>query len=246
MVTKNLIKHIRSLHTHKFRQIHRQYIVEGEKMLKELLSSEQNILHLYATQEWINIHHELLNQKKVQPELISDEVLKSISMLKTPNKVLAVVSMPEVNLNLSFLDGLFIALEDLQDPGNMGTIIRSAEWFGVKAIICSENTVDVFNPKVVQASMGSVFRMPVYYTNLSKFINENQSIETYAAVLGGENVYEITFKKNAILFIGNESKGLSSNIKDMCKHHVTIPSFGKAESLNAAVACSVLLGLIKR
>ncbi len=246
MISKNLVKHIRSLHTHKFRQIHRQYIVEGEKMLKELLSSEQKILHLFVTQEWLDVNHNLLNNKNINYELVTDDMLKSISTLTTPNKVLAVVEMPENNFHASFSDGLFVVLEDLQDPGNMGTIIRSSDWFGVKAIFCSENTVDVFNPKVVQSSMGSVFRMPVHYTNLEKLLADNKTLDTYAAVLGGKNVYDTTFPKNAILFIGNESKGLSNNIKNLCKHHISIPSFGKAESLNAAVACSVLLGLMRR
>lgn len=247
MITKNQIKHIRSLQTHKFRQIHRQYVVEGEKMLKELLSSEQNILHLFALQEWIDSNEKILSEKNIQCDLINEAELKNISSLTTPNKVLAVVAMPEnIFSEKNISEGLYIGLENLQDPGNMGTIVRSAEWFGVKAIFCTENTVDIYNPKVVQASMGSVFRLPVIYTNLEKLLQKHEEIESYAAVLGGKNVYETTFSKNAILLIGNESKGLSAEIVRHCKYQITIPSFGKAESLNAAVACSVLLGLMRK
>jgi TrmH family RNA methyltransferase len=160
--------------------------------------------------------------------------------------VLAVVSMQEESaMPFSLNEGFFIGLENLQDPGNMGTIIRSAEWFGVKAIFCTENTVDIYNPKVVQASMGSVFRIPVLYLDLNRLLLENTDTNSYAAVLEGKNVYETTFSKNAILLIGNESKGLSSEIVKQCKYKITIPSFGKADSLNAAVACSVLLGFMR-
>jgi len=247
MISKNQIKHIRSLQTHKFRQIHCQYIVEGEKMLNELLNSEQKILQLFALPEWIELNKVLLTEKKIKPEIINQKELESISAFTMPNKVLAVVEFSTHKFNTDILKGgLIIGLENLQDPGNMGTIIRSAEWFGVKAIFCTENTVDVYNPKVVQASMGSVFRVPVYYTDLEKLLINNKTSETYAAVLGGKNVYETTFSKNAFLLIGNESKGLSAEIVKQCKHHITIPSYGKAESLNAAVACSVLLGLMKK
>ena len=246
MISKNQIKHIRSLQTHKFRQIHRQYIVEGEKMLNELLNSEQKILQLYALPEWAETNNNLLSEKKIQSEIINLKELEVISSLTTPNKVLAVVSMQEESaMPFSLNEGFFIGLENLQDPGNMGTIIRSAEWFGVKAIFCTENTVDIYNPKVVQASMGSVFRIPVLYLDLNRLLLENTDTNSYAAVLGGNNVYETTFSKNAILLIGNESKGLSSEIVKQCKYKITIPSFGKADSLNAAVACSVLLGLMR-
>ncbi len=247
MISKNQIKHIRSLQLHKFRQIHCQYIVEGEKMLNELLNSEQKILQLFALPEWVELNKSLLSENNINPEIINQKELEGISALATPNKVLAVVAMQEENtVSFSLNEGLYIGLENIQDPGNLGTIIRSAEWFGVKAIFCTENTVDIYNPKVVQASMGSVFRVPVYYTDLEKLLVDNNQAESYAAILGGKNVYETTFSDNAILLIGNESKGLSAKIVKQCKHQITIPSFGKAESLNAAVACSVLLGLMKK
>lgn len=247
MISKSQIKHIRSLQLHKFRQIHYQYIVEGEKMLNELLNSGQKILQLFALPEWIELNKNLLLEKNIIPEIINQKELEGISVLTTPNKVLAVVAVKEeVISSFSINEGLYIGLENLQDPGNMGTIIRSAEWFGVKAIFCTENTVDIYNPKVVQASMGSIFRMPVIYLNLNNLLKENAEAISYAAVLGGKNVYETTFPKNAILLIGNESKGLSAEIAKQCKHQITIPSFGKAESLNAAVASSILLALMKK
>jgi len=248
MLSKNQVKHIRSLHSGKFREIHSQYLVEGEKMLQELLKSEQNILHVYALYEWIDKHSSLLSNKNIDFTEISESELINISTLTTPNKVVAVVGIHknEISLELPLEKGLYLALENIQDPGNLGTIIRSAEWFGVKRIFCSLNTVGIYNSKVVQASMGSVFRMPVQYLDLEKLIRQQNTFDTYAAILGGDNIYETTLNSNSIIIIGNESKGISNNLQAICKHKITIPNFGDAESLNAAVACSIILALAKR
>jgi TrmH family RNA methyltransferase len=161
---------------------------------------------------------------------------------------LAVVEMEQnlFNIEETLQMGLYVALENLQDPGNFGTIIRSADWFGVKAIFCSDDSVNMYNPKVVQASMGAVLRVPVYYTNLNNLLVKNQHLPSYAATLNGNNVYETMLPVNAIVLIGNESKGLSSEIISLCSNQISIPNHGKGESLNAAVACSILLGLWRK
>jgi TrmH family RNA methyltransferase len=247
MISKNQIKFIRSLQTSKFRQIHDQYLVEGEKMLNELLNSEQNILHIYGLLDWVQQHETIIKKKQVEYTVVSESELAQISTLTTPNKVLAVVKGVKNTFdNTSTLEeGIYVVLENIQDPGNLGTIIRSAEWFGVKAIFCTANTVEVYNPKVVQASMGSVFRMKVYYTDIAEVLQHNAHMVSYAAVLGGENVYSTKFSNSIFLLVGNESKGLSAEMISITNHKITIPSYGKAESLNAAVACSVLLGIIR-
>jgi RNA methyltransferase, TrmH family len=245
MLSKNQIKHIRQLHQGKFREIHRQYIVEGEKMLNELLKSEQNILHIYALESWLTQHEVYLKKHNIAYTAISENELKQISGLVSPYQVLALVAHRTFHFS-AFQQGIYIALDQIQDPGNMGTIIRSAEWFGVKGIFCSEDCVEVYNSKVVQSSMGSVFRVPVYYLPLAAFLKQHQSINTYAAVLHGDDVYNKSFNDTSIIVIGNESKGISNPILSLCKHKITIPNFGEAESLNAAVSCSIILALSKK
>jgi RNA methyltransferase, TrmH family len=248
MLSKNQIKYIRSLHAGKFRQIHSQYIVEGAKMIEELVNTDKQIAAIYALTDFIEKNLTLLQSRNISFETIDDDELQKISALTTPNKALAIVIQDKYKWgeNNTLDEGLFLALENIQDPGNLGTIIRSADWFGVKAIFCSEHSVDAYNPKVVQSSMGSLFRIPVYYTGLKKLLQHNKDIPAYAAVLAGKNVYECALKKNALLVIGNESKGISDELIDLCSEKISIPNFGKAESLNAAIACSVLLGLWRK
>jgi len=214
-------------------------------MTHELLHSDQKIVSLFATADFISEHQHSIALPNIKPEIVTEEELQKISALTTANKALAVVACGnnEWNAETKLNDGLYLALDNLQDPGNLGTIIRSADWFGVKAVFCSPETVDVYNPKVVQASMGSMFRVPVYYTDIKNLLQANTNVASFAAALNGKNVYESELPENAFLLIGNESKGLSNELLSICSHKISIPNFGKAESLNAAIACSVLLGL---
>lgn len=248
MLTRNEVKYVRSLQSGKFRQIHKQYVVEGVKLVAELLRGGHPIDTLYATEEFVAAHNELISNTRVNLKVISEAMLGKISGLATPHQALAVVPMSfdSYDLNHALAEGLYVALDALQDPGNMGTILRSADWFGVRAVFCSPATVDVYNPKVVQASMGALFRLPVYYVDLYEFFTRRQHISLYAAVMNGNNVYTCSLPRHAILLIGNESRGISSNLLPLVDERITIPRFGQAESLNAAVACSILLALWRK
>ena len=227
-------KIVNSLKQKKFRTDLNAFVVEGVKMVDELLQSDYEIEAIYATSNWIDNHAD------VECTEISEKELKIISSLKTPNEVLAVVKQKEPQLT-ELSSQLNIALDKIQDPGNFGTIIRTADWFGVQNIICTEDTVDVYNPKVIQATMGSFFRMNIVYTDLSQFFSENKELTVYGALLDGENVYQKTLNaKGAVLFMGNESKGISEALKPFISEKILIPNFGKAESLNVATATAIL------
>lgn len=247
MITKNQIKHLSSLKQLKFRKEFREFVVEGEKMLAELLKSDLEILSVYALEEWINTNEDLLLSLNIDICKVSPKVLERISSLKTPNKVLALVKMPEYPLpQKSDFEDLVLVLDKIQDPGNLGTIIRTADWFGVKHIVCSEDTVDLFNTKVIQSTMGSFLRVKTHYTKLSGFLKNNvsQGLNIYGALLDGENVYDHKFPGKGILIIGNESKGISDEIEQLITHRISIPAHknSKAESLNASVAAGILMG----
>jgi len=233
-------KFVNSLKQKKFRTEHNSFIIEGVKMLEELLHSDYEVETIYATSLWIN------NNSGVDCIEISVKELNSISSLKTPNEVLAVVQQKEVQL-IDLPSQLNIALDKIQDPGNFGTIIRTADWFGIQNIICSDNSVDVYNPKVLQATMGSFFRMNIIYTDLSKFLSENKELTVYGALLNGENVYQKELNsKGSILLMGNESKGISEELIPFITDKISIPKFGNAESLNVATATAIFCSEYKR
>ncbi len=237
MISKSQVKHIRSLDDKKNRYACGQFVVEGEKMLSELLASSWEIEHIYATDRWIK-RQQLPTEIASKVTLINELELSRISSFKTPHEVLALVSLPKCLPDRVISKAL--ALDQVQDPGNVGTIIRIADWFGIRDIICSENTADCFNPKVLQATMGSVFRVNCYYTELSKFLQEHKQTTAYACVLGGKDIRSINRITDGILVIGNESKGISSNVLALCEEQISIPRFGQAESLNAAVAAGII------
>lgn len=241
MLSKNQKKYINSLKQKKHRMNCPVFIVEGTKMVGELLQSDFEIEAIYATSSWIT-QHEIAG---VEVNDITEKELASISSLTTSNEVLAVVKQRnDVEIDTS---GLTIALDNIQDPGNLGTIIRIADWFGITNIICSTDCVDVYNPKVVQATMGSIFRVNITYTNLSDFFKKNNHLKVYGALLDGNNVYqEQLTKQEAVLLMGNESKGISDELLPYITNKITIPSFGKAESLNVSAATAVLCSEFKR
>ena len=242
MISKAQVKHIRSLDDKKKRYEYKQFVVEGIKMVEELLKSQYEIEEIFATQNWIdNYGYTHLAKHKVT--LITEQTLSRISSLKTPNEVLALVVMPDV-ASIPFFDKA-LALDNIQDPGNLGTIIRIADWFGTSTILCNTQTVDVYNPKVIQATMGSVFRVDCYYIDLYNYISLQKNVKTYAAVLNGLNVNEMDKIAKGLILIGNESVGIDENLLQLCDSKISIPQKGNAESLNAAVAtgiiCNVLL-----
>lgn len=244
MISKNQVKLIRSLHVKKFREQEGLFISEGEKIIKELLNSSFKIHSIYFTDEWKGLTERESNKKNYYK--ITDAELKKISQLETQNQVLAIIHIPENKLNHERIQGEFtLVLDDIRDPGNLGTIIRTADWFGIKNIICSKHSVDVFNPKVVQSSMGSIFRVNVFYENLEVFLTEvkrEYGIPVYGAVLDGQNILEKKLNPESILLMGNESKGVNSSLLKLIDEKITIPKQvnSTAESLNVSIATSIM------
>ena len=232
MISKNEIKLIQSLRSKKFRKIHHLFIVEGEKIVDELFLSKYEVHLLFATKEWIE------KNPSRQVTLVTNKELKSISQFTTPNEVVALVKIPTFK-SIDFQKSMVI-LDGINDPGNLGTIIRSADWFGIEQIVSSMDTVDYFSHKVVQASMGSIFRLNLYSEDLSVFLMKN-TLETYGAFLEGENLNQIRFKEPSVIVIGSESHGIRPEIETKIKNKITIPRIGKAESLNAGIAASIIL-----
>ena len=238
MLSKSQIKLITSLKQKKYRQQHGFFVVEGVKTITELLQSNLELQKLYATASF--------NIDAKDEVIISDSDLKRISFLTTPNKALAIFKIPESKpIDNS---GLIVALDSIRDPGNLGTIIRLCDWFGVKELICSKETVDCFNPKVIQATMGSITRVNVSYMNLVPFLG---GIETpvFGAFMEGENVYHKTLPKTGVLVMGNEANGVSKEVEAVITEKISIPRFGDlqaAESLNVATATAILLSEFSR
>ena len=233
MITKHQIKFIRGLSLKKNRVKHQLFVVEGKKNITELLDSDYEVDSLFATNDWIN-EHPTINTIK-----LSNAELERISNHKSPNEVLAIVKIK--NYSIPSDAGLTLVLDGINDPGNMGTIIRMCDWFGVKAIVCSISTVDSHNPKVVQSAMGSIFRVAIIYTDLLEYLKGVES-SIYAAFMDGENVKNISFPKNLHLVMGNEANGITKEISQLISKKVKIKNVGeKIESLNVAVATSILL-----
>ena len=212
-------------------------------MVDELIDSDYQVHAIYGLMDWYSSGKRNLAEKNIDFHEISADELRKASSLKTPNAVLAVASIPVTSLPSPDQTGdLVILLDQLQDPGNMGTIIRTADWFGVRYIICSPGTVDVYNPKVVQATMGSIFRVRVIYHDLPDFIDTIAGTHQVAgAFLDGEDIRNSSIALPAAVMIGNESKGISKEMERLVQHRIRIPSFSvTAESLNASVAAGIL------
>lgn len=246
MISSTQIKSIRSLHQKKFRDSEKLFLVEGEKLHQELFLSDFEVVNSYATAEWLK-NNENLYQKRIFTE-IADSQLQRISALKTPNKILSVVKLK--NWPLALLapqkNKLTLVLDTVSDPGNLGTIIRTANWFGIKNIVCSPETVELHNPKVVQASMGSVFFTPVFYQDLPTYLSNYNNIVVHGAMLKGESLFSPGLTTPSVLVLGNESRGISAQLEKFISKKVSIPSFGNAESLNVTVACGIFCATYKQ
>ena len=235
MITKNQIKLIKSLRLKKNRIESGFFIAEGEKIIDELLESKLEVVNIFSTSEKYNIFDYFV------PINISQ--LKKISNQKTPNKVLGLFKIPkssEIDFNSNI-----IALEEINDPGNLGAIIRLCDWFGIKNIICSSNSVDCYNPKVIQASMGSICRVNISYMDFQKLL-DSKDYNTVAADLNGQNLKDFTFSENQIIFFGSESNGFSKKLSSKIDHRITIQRFNdNVESLNLATSVGIILSELK-
>jgi len=246
MLSKNQIKFVRSLAQKKFRKQHRLFLTEGTKIVPEFLASSYQLHSLYALPPWLEQNKPAL-PADAEVVTVALKDLERISELKTPNEVAGVFHMPQPTFNWSLQQGLLPVLDGIQDPGNLGTIVRTADWFGLKQVICSENCVDVFNPKTVQSTMGSLSRVAVHYVDLPSWLEQVPAgTEIYGAVMDGTSLYQQTFSKNGLLVLGNESNGISEAVMAKVQHPTTIPAFGGAESLNVAMAHAIISSEYKR
>lgn len=250
MLSKNKIKYIQSLSRKKIRDTEKAFLVEGDKMVSEALDSTFAIKTLCATAAFIE-EHGLKSGRADEFFEVSPDELRKASLLQSPQNALVIVEMPESKFVPNLLTKqLILALDFIQDPGNLGTIIRLANWFGIDHVICSENTVDCFNPKVIQASMGAIFRVQVHYVNLPAILREASQAGTpiFGAFLEGENIYKKALSQSGILVMGNEGNGISSQIEALVSDKIHIPSFaaGGSESLNVSMATAICLSEFRR
>lgn len=240
MLSKNQTKLINSLQQKKYRFKHGFFIAEGIKVVEEFLNSNHELEKLFCTNEnYFNSYNDKLT-------VVSEAELKKISSLSTPNKVLGIFKIPKPKPIES--KGLIVALDGINDPGNLGTIIRLCDWFGVHELICSKNTVDCYNTKVVQSSMGSLTRVNINYVNLPIVLNKT-NLPVFGAFMDGESVYSTKLPTEGILIMGNEANGISNEINELIKNRISIPRFGavqKTESLNVATATAILLNEFRR
>ena len=238
-LSKNQLKLITSLQQKKYRIKYNLFVAEGAKVVNEFLDSNVELDQLFCVDD-------LDFKKSFDPVLISTEELKKISSLKTPNNVLAVFKIPKP---LELLDsGLILVLDEINDPGNLGTIIRLCDWFGVDQLVCSLNTVDCYNAKVVQSSMGSLTRVSIVYTELESFL-KTIKLPKFATLMNAKSVYESELPNNAVLVMGNEANGINKRLLSLLDHSISIPRFGKlqkTESLNVANATAILLSEFRR
>jgi TrmH family RNA methyltransferase len=247
MISKNRTKFIVSLRQKKIRDEERLFVIEGDKLIREFLLAGIHLKELYAKPEFLDSLPADLTLLIDEIEEVSYEELKVLSTLKTPHNALAVVRMPESKIDTTrIFNQVCAALDFVQDPGNLGTIIRAAAWFGIRNIICSSNCVDVFNPKVIQASMGAILHVNVYYTDLKMFLimaNED-NIPVFGTMLEGKSIYSHNLDNKGIILLGNESKGISDELIPYINHKIMIPGFSDSkpgiESLNVSMAAAVV------
>ncbi|MBI5856786.1 MAG: RNA methyltransferase [Sphingobacteriales bacterium] len=243
MLVKQKAKYIQTLGQKKFRQQEGVFIAEGPKLVKELLEENKAaVKEIYALKDWIDENKKLLAKTEIT-EITAAE-LEKISQLSTSNKVLALVKQFETGKELAVRGKITLVLDCIQDPGNMGTIIRIADWFGVEQIVCSNDSADIYNPKVVQATMGSIARVKVFYSELKEWLAKQKDIRIYATMLEGQDVSTMKKLSEGIIIFGNESKGISDEILQLANVKITILRKRKAESLNAAVAAGIILSHI--
>lgn len=246
-LSKNKIKYIRSLEQKKVRKEEQVFLAEGPKLVEELLGHFRCRL-LAATASWLRSHREVDADEITE---VTPDELSRASLLKTPQQVLAIFEQPQYDLNPdSIRPNLCLALDDVQDPGNLGTIIRLADWFGIEHIICSSNTVDVYNPKTVQATMGGIARVKVHYTSLPDFIRSLGDVPVFGTFLEGDNMYDQQLSGNGLIVMGNEGNGISKEVESLINRKLYIPNYPQerqtSESLNVAIATAIVCAEFRR
>jgi TrmH family RNA methyltransferase len=246
MLSKNKLKYIRSLKEKKFRNEHGTFVAEGNKMVAELLCYMKCQL-LVATSEFI----EQTDLKDIEEIIeVTDSQLSQVSFLKNPQQAFAVFYQPPTDNNINIDGQLVLALDGIQDPGNMGTITRLADWYGIKNIFCTHDTADIFNPKVVQATMGAIARVNIHYVDLTSFLKEHKGSPIYGTLLDGQNMYEQEITPDGIIVMGNEGNGIRPEIEKLINKRLFIPNYPPyqqtSESLNVAIATAIICAEFRR
>ncbi|MFN3852093.1 MAG: TrmH family RNA methyltransferase [Spirosomataceae bacterium] len=242
MISKQQQKYIQSLQIKKYRQESQSFLVEGAKSVLELLNSDFQIEKIYVTEKFA----EQIDSKNTHIEIATQAEIEKTGTLQSNDSALAIVKM-KPNQSIVCNDNEYVlVLDDIRDPGNLGTIIRIADWYGITKIICSENTVDFYNPKVIASTMGSFTRIKIWYGDLEKYFIRNNNLPIYGTFISGENIHKTNFPKSGFIIIGNESNGIRPEIEKKVTHKITIPRFGNAESLNAGIATAIVLDNLRR
>jgi TrmH family RNA methyltransferase len=246
MLVKSHVKYIQSLSQKKVRDEDAAFVAEGPKIIKELLNTKNvALIQLYALKTWIEENKESMDGLSEKLIEINNSEMERLSFLQSPNQVLGIFKKPAFRKS-EFYGKITLMLDGIQDPGNLGTIVRTADWFGIETVICSKDSADVFNPKVVQSTMGSIARVHAMYEDLKTIIEKYSSIPVYAAALDGNKLFDMDGIEEGFILIGNESKGIHENLLELANQKITIPGTGYAESLNAAVAVGIVLAYLKK
>ncbi len=244
MVSKAKIKFIKSLQVKKYRKQEQSFVVEGAKSVSELLSSDFEVMWLAGTENFLHENERVIHGRNIEIAIANEKELEQLGSFQTNDAAVAVAKI-KPNVAPQLKNEFCLVLDDLRDPGNLGTIIRTADWYGIKNIIASEETADFYNSKTISSTMGSFCRVKVYYTDLSDFLSMN-SIPVYGTFMNGADVHQVDFGKDGLIVIGNESNGISDEVSKFVNHRITIPKIGGAESLNAAMATGIVLDNVFR
>jgi RNA methyltransferase, TrmH family len=242
MLSKAKIKFIKSLQIKKYRKQEQCFLVEGAKSVRELLTSDFELVTLLGTSDFLPTVHQSLKCEVIEVTL---KELDGLGEFQTNDSTLAIARQKPNSPIEVLADEFALVLDDIRDPGNLGTIIRTAEWFGITKIIASTETADFYNSKVITSSMGSFTRSKIFYTDLEDYLSKTR-LKIFGAYLDGEDVHQADFGKGGLVVIGNESKGISPSLEKYITHKITIPRYGKAESLNAAIATGIICDTLRR
>jgi TrmH family RNA methyltransferase len=245
MISKARIKFIKSLQVKKYRKQEQCFIVEGAKSVKELLQSDFETIWVAGSEDFALSNQSALRASHAEVIVSNEKELSTLGLFQTNEAVLAVAKMKPNTLPELTHSEVVLVLDDIRDPGNLGTIIRTADWYGIHHIIASEDTADFYNPKVISSTMGSFCRTSVHYASLPAYL-ETKDRPVYGAFLDGEDIHRIKFQSGAMIVMGNESRGISPEVEKLIRHRVTIPRIGGAESLNAAIATGIFLDNLRR
>ncbi|MDJ1499838.1 RNA methyltransferase [Xanthocytophaga agilis] len=241
MLSQKWTKLIKSLQVKKYRKLEQSFVTEGGKSVLELIQSDYKVTIVLVTARFKDENSEILRSKNFAVEIVSEEDLEKLGSFQSNNAALAVAEMKSNHILIPQSNEILLALDGIQDPGNLGTIIRIADWYGIKKLICSEDTVDFYNPKTISATMGSFTRTQLYYCNLIDYLEKYKAdVVSYGAFLEGESVYQTHFTSSGIIVMGNEAHGIRPELESVIEKQISIPRFGSAESLNVAIATAII------